>query len=88
MRNKNAGDILRLITFNSNGTILSEKDLPKPESLSAEIATTGDFDGDGIDDIVFRNSGTNLTVWYLNNGGEFASSKVLTNSFNVNFFVK
>jgi hypothetical protein len=76
MRNKTNNDSLKIVSFNSNRTIQSEKTLPKPVSTNSYILTTGDYDGDKIDDIVWRNGDNNLNIWYLNNGGEFASQKV------------
>ena len=39
-------------------------------SSSYHVVTTGDFDGNGANDILFRNDNGDLAMWLLNSAGE------------------
>ncbi len=40
------------------------------------IAATGDYDGNGVSDLLWRDTGGNTAVWFMN-GGQIASSAFL-----------
>jgi hypothetical protein len=43
------------------------------------VAGTGDFNGDGITDIVWRNTAGDIWIWLMNNNGTVLQSSVIGN---------
>ncbi len=61
----------------ANSTFDSSTPLPVPASL--EIVSTGDFDGDGISDILWRDTATsNMRVWLMASGTQIRDGGDLT----------
>src|SRR5262249_31243312 len=60
--------------MNSNSTVKSVVALPTLPPATWSIAGTGDFNGDGISDILL-NAGGSLGIWFMNSSGGIASAK-------------
>jgi hypothetical protein len=59
--------------------ILAVQNKPvEPLPGASEISETGDFNGNGNSDILWRDSGGNLAIWFMN-GAQLASSGSLAN---------
>jgi FG-GAP-like repeat len=71
-REQTAGGIA-LWLMNSNGTIKSAIGLGSIPITDWTIVGTGDFDGDGVSDILWRNSGGGIAMWLMNNNGTIKS---------------
>jgi hypothetical protein len=72
-REQTAGGIA-LWLMNSNGTIKSAIGLGSIPIAAWTIAATGDFDADGVSDILWRNSGGGISMWLMNSNGTIKSS--------------
>jgi hypothetical protein len=65
--------------MNSNGTIKSPVGLGTLPPATWSIAGTGDFNGDGISDILWLAGGTSVVIWFMNSSGGIASAMNVAN---------
>jgi hypothetical protein len=72
-RENTAGGIA-IWLMNSNGTIKSAIGLGSIPITDWTIVATGDFDGDGVSDILWRNSAGGIAMWLMNSNGTIKSS--------------
>ncbi|MBM3836501.1 MAG: CHRD domain-containing protein [Verrucomicrobia bacterium] len=66
-----------------NGTTLSSAGFTLPSNVgdaAFRVATTGDFDRDGSDDIIFQHTDGSLAIWFMN--GSLQNSGALINPSN------
>jgi hypothetical protein len=72
-RENTAGGIA-LWLMNTNGTIMSAVGLGSIPINSWTIVGTGDFDGNGVSDILWRSNSGGIAIWLMNGNATIASN--------------
>jgi hypothetical protein len=61
-----------------DGTTVSSETVIDTVPSVWSVAATGDYDGDGMSDILWRDTGGNTAIWFMN-GTNVASSAAVGN---------